>query len=189
MGFSVRAGSAVIPPGGEWIDVLGGEDSCAAPRIVLIASSAPLRCRVGWSAGASDHAVELSLGRGAKLGLWARSIRVWARHPGGNNDIIAKASIADGWESTRNATNAIHEEVELGTSTWEVPEWALTVRLDLAVRSELVNSSITLRDGAGADRAQVLGSEQPEDGLSLAGIDQVIVNATAAGRLLFHLAF
>lgn len=188
MAFSVRAGSAVIPPGpgGEWIEVLGGEDSCAAPRIVLIASSAPLRCRVGWSAGAADHAVELSLARGSKLGLWARSIRVWARHPGGNNDVLVRSSIADGWESTRNA---IHEAVELGTSTWEVPEWAQRVRLDLAVRAELVNSTITLRDGAGADRAQVLGSEQPDAGLDLAGIDQVIVNATAAGRLLFHLAF
>lgn len=186
MGFSVRAGSAVIPPNGEWGDVLGGEDSCAAPRIVLIASSAPLRCRVGWSSGAADHAVELSLGRAAKIGLWARSIRVWARHPGGNTDIIAKASIADGWEATHNA---IHEAVELGTSTWQVPEWAQRVRLDLAVRAELVASSITLRDGAGVDRAQVLGSEQPEGGLSLAGIDQVIVSATAPGRLLFHLAF
>lgn len=185
--LSSRAGDAdVLPGSSRWVEVVAGEAGCAAPRIVLIASSQALKIRVAWSAGAGDQAVELTMGRGVKVCVWARSVRVWAQHIGSNDTVKVSATITDGWEPTRNSLTA---DIELGPNVFQIPEWACAVRLELANEAEMPNSTIDLLDPSGVLRSRTLGSAQPDRGLALAGIGSVEVTATAVGRILFDLAF
>ena len=158
-------------------DLLSAEACLGTWRIVEVvsASGGPFELRLSWSAGdGMGQEAKLTVARGTRLSIFASSLKLRAANLWSKDNRIS-VMVSDGYCVSEN-----HYEVRgVGTiaaaTAVEIPPYARTVRVDVSPASGLVSTTLSLADGLGTVRAEVLGDEQPAGGLPLAGAGSLTV--------------
>lgn len=172
-------------------EVLLAEASQDTWRIVELFTlgGAPFEAELAWSSGNGVGArAQISVPQAARVGVYARALRVSARNLSPDDNRIG-VTVADGQAVTRNQWEA-RETLEPGVSTIiPVPPFARSVRLDLADPSLLPGAELRLVDGSAILRARVRADQQPDQGVLVGGAREVhlIAGAEVPCRLVFDL--
>ncbi len=176
-------------PAGSSVELLAAEARRPAHRIVELWGDAPFEATVGWSAGTSrPKEAELSVSRGTRLGVFARTLVIKVRN-GSKVDNAVALAVSDGFLISRNKRqltgtgNGAYQELA-------VPAYAEALSLELADPAQLTNASIALEDGFGTRGSVTPGDKQGDTGVPIgaAGKALVLVPGGVAWRALFHLS-
>ena len=176
-------------PAGDPVEMLAAEAGRPAHRIVELWGDAPFEATVGWSAGTSrPKEAELSVSRGTRLGVFARTLVVKVRN-GSNAENAVALAVSDGFLISRNA----RQLTGTGTGAFvelEVPAYAETLGLHLSDPAQLAASQIALEDGFGVRGAVIDGDAQGDHGVPVGAAHKVfvLVPAGVPWRALFHLS-
>ena len=175
-------------PAGAAVELLAAEAARPAHRIIELWGDAPFEATVAWSAGTSrPKEAELSVSRGTRLGVFARTLVIKVRNGAKAENAVALA-VSDGFLISRNKRqvtgtgNGAYQELA-------VPPYADSLSLELADPAQLANASIALDDGFDTRSAVTPGDMQGDAGVPLgaAGKALVLVPNGVAWRALFHL--
>lgn len=176
-------------PGGDLVELLAAEAGRPTHRIVELWGDAPFDATVAWSAGTSrPKEAELSVSRGTRLGIFARTLVVKARNLANAENAVALA-VSDGFLLSRNT----RQVTGTGDGTYQelaVPSYAEALSLSLSDPTQLAAASIALEDGFGTRGSITPGDGQGDAGVPVgaAGKAFVLVPAGIAWRALFHLS-
>jgi len=177
------------PPGGEYAELLAPEALRSAHRIVELWGEAPFDVSLSWTAGTSTpKEATLSVSRGARVGVFARTLLVKAANLSTSENLVGLA-ISDGFLASRNRRQLTGS----GTGSFQelaLPAYAESLRLELSDPSQLSSARIALEDAVGTRNAVVVGNAQPFGGVPVgaAGKALVLVPAGVAWRALFTLS-
>ena len=191
--LSLRFARKKLPPAsapaGDPVELLAAEAGRPAHRIVELWGEAPFEASLAWSAGASrPKAAVISAARGARIGVYARTLVVKVRNAG-NGDNGVGLAVSDGFLISRN----LRQLSGTGDGTFqelEVPAYAQTVGLHLADPAQLPAARIALEDGFGVRGAIAAGDAQGDQGVPIgaAGRVLVLVPNGLPWRAVFHLS-
>lgn len=184
--LSARANRIELAAPSDWTELLAAEADAAAPRILTIQATGTIAVKVVWSAGKGFHTVSFSLARGTRLAVWARTLRVEVGNLSTSASVHVSVTVADGWETHRNQLMVPFGSDQAAQDA-TIPDFARTVRLELADPAQLGSAYVDLFDAGGTLRSRTLGNAQPAQGIALAGAASMQVLAPSDGRLIFDL--
>jgi len=176
-------------PAGEYVELLAPEAPRSAHRIVELWGDAPFDVSLSWTAGTSTpKEATLSVSRGARVGVFARTLVVKAANLSTSENLVGVA-ISDGFLASRNRRQLTGS----GSGSFEelaLPAYAEALRLDLSDPAQLSSARIALEDAVGTRGAVVAGDAQPDAGVPVgaAGKALVLVPSGVAWRALFTLS-
>ena len=180
--------SPASAPAGDPVELLAAEAGRPTHRIIELWGDAPFEATVAWSAGTSrPKEAELSVSRGTRLGVFARTLVVNVRNGSKVENAVALA-VSDGFLNSRNK----RQLTGTGTGAYQelaVPAYAEALSLELSDPAQLGSASIALEDGFGTRGAVTAANKQGDAGVPLgaAGKALVLVPNGVAWRALFHL--
>ena len=159
------------------MDTLVAEASLGTWRIIEAVSGtgAPFELQIGWSSGdGAGQEARMTVARGTRFSIFAATLKLRAANLSGrDNRVIVMAS--EGYCVSENHYEVRGEGDAAGPSEVTIPPFARAVRLDTSPASGLIASVLSLQDGLGVTRAEVMGDDQPAGGLPLAGAGALFV--------------
>ena len=173
--------------------VMAPEAKESAWRLVELFSvdSRPFEAKLTWTGAhsASQHC-SLTVTRGARICVWARSLTVDLANLSGS---INKVAIAIGdTQAFTPSRNRYELRGTLSTSvarSLSIPPWAASLRVDTSNPTAMPNFTIRLIDGNSNLMAALLGNAQPGEGVPLGGAERVELTSTVVAeyRAAFNL--
>jgi len=177
------------PPAREYVELLAPAARRSAHRIGALWGAAPFDVSLSWTAGTSPpKEAVLSVSRGARVGVFARTLVVKAANLSTSENLVGLA-ISDGFLASRNRRQLTGS----GTGSFvdlALPAYAEALRLELSDPAQLPSARIALEDAAGTRNAVVTRDAQPDGGVPVgaAGKALVLLPAGIAWRALFTLS-
>ena len=153
------------------VDLLSAEACLGTWRIVEVvsASGGPFELRLTWSAGdGMGQEAKMTVARGTRFSIFASSLKLRAANLWSKENRIS-AMVSDGYCVSENHYEVRGAGTIAATASIEIPPYAKSVRVDVSPASGLVSTTLSLADGLGTTRAEILGDAQPAGGLPLAG--------------------
>ena len=180
----------------DLVECLTGEAQCEAWRIVEVStlSNLPFEVWIDWGAGqGAGHLVKVTASRAIRVCILARYIRVRAKDLRTSNSATANtiiATVADGFLATGNTWQFEGQQPAEATELLtDVPPFAKAVRVESSDAAAFSAGVIELLDVDGIVRSHHLISQQPGDGLPIAGTHAVRLSTMTAApyRVVYFL--
>ena len=159
------------------VDLIRAEACQGAWRIVEVVSGtgAPFELKVSWSAGdGAGQAAKMTVARGTRFSIFAASLTLRAANLSSRENRVS-CMVSEGYCVSENHYEVRGEGSSNEPVPVEIPPFARSVRLDVSPATGLVGSALTVNDGLGTTRAEVLGDAQPAGGLPLAGAGALLL--------------
>lgn len=166
--------------------VMAPEAKESAWRLVELFSvdSRPFEAKLTWTGAhsASQHC-SLTVTRGARICVWARSLTVDLANLSGS---INKVAIAIGdTQAFTPSRNRYEVRGTLSTSVARVvsiPPWAASLRVDISNPTASGNFTVRLFDGNGNLISATTGNAQPGEGVALGSAEKVELTSTVVAE-------
>ena len=159
------------------VDHLVAEACQGTWRIVEVVSGSggPFELVVAWSSGdGAGQEAKMTVARGTRFCIFASSLKVRVGNLSSRENRVS-CMVSEGYCVSENHYEVRGEGDAAGPSEITIPPFARAVRLDTSPASGLTGSVLSLQDGLGVTRAEVMGDDQPAGGLPLAGAGALFV--------------
>lgn len=151
----------------------------------------PFEVYLSWSAGgAGNQKGRVTLSRGGRIGLFAKSVLVVIKNLGDTaNKLQVVITDAESCPQTANVWEERGETQVAGPDELEIPPWAQRALLECNDAVDLAASTVSIYDADNVRRTSMAGSDQPPNGIPLGSAYRLTVANAGIYRVIFFLPF
>jgi hypothetical protein len=173
-----------------FVDLLRAEAGAGAWRIIeAYAEKGPFELDASWSGGEGrGQEVKITVPRATRFAVFASSLTLKAANLASVENRVG-CNVSEGYCVSANQFEVRGTGTE-GEIPVAIPPFATHARLEVADPAQLANSLLSVLDGVGVLRSKIAASNQPFEGLPLAGAGslKLLVPATLRFRTVFSLS-